>query len=138
MQAAYTTTQNISAMWDTTAIARRDGHAVRTVLVDPRRPAVARAPLRCASPASAVGPGSNVVDAMLAVFVLATFTFAEHACTGRWILLGTITDLVHLGSASVWLGGVAVLATLLVAPGGPPRRARHHRTLLAASPRPRS
>jgi copper transport protein len=66
------------------------------------------------NPGKRRSPWVNAVDAVLAVFLLATFTFAEHARTGRWILLGTVTDLVHLGSASVWLGGVAVLATLLV------------------------
>jgi copper transport protein len=45
--------------------------------------------------------------------VLATFTFAEHARTGRWVALATITDIVHLASAAVWLGGVVVLVTLL-------------------------
>ena len=47
------------------------------------------------------------------MFVLATFTFSGHARTGRWIPLATVTDLVHLSSAAAWLGGIAILATLL-------------------------
>ena len=56
----------------------------------------------------------NVIDAALAVFVLATFTFSGHARTGRWIPIATVRDLVHLSAAAVWLGGIAILATLLV------------------------
>jgi copper transport protein len=113
MQAAYSTGQDISGIWDTTAIREvmdtRFGQswllrALLLILVLPalRKPGRRRAPV------------VNALDAVLAVAVLATFTFAEHARTGRWIALGTVTDLVHLSSASVWLGGVAVLATLLV------------------------
>ncbi len=113
MQAAYTTTQNISAMWNTTALRdvmdTRFGQSwlIRAGLLLLVLPALR-------NPGKRRSPGVIAVDVVLAVFLLATFTFAEHARTGRWILLGTVTDLVHLGSASVWLGGVAVLATLLV------------------------
>jgi copper transport protein len=113
MQAAYTTTQTISGMWNTSALGdvmdTRFGQSwlIRAGLLLLVLPALRNAGKRRA-------PIVNAVDAVLAVFLLATFTFAEHARTGRWTLLGTITDLVHLGSAAVWLGGVAVLAALLV------------------------
>jgi copper transport protein len=113
MQAAYSTGQDISGLWDTTAISdvmdTRFGQSwlIRAGLLLLVLPAL-RAPGR-KRPVFV-----NVVDALLGIAVLATFTFAEHARTGRWVLLGTVTDLVHLVSASLWLGGVAVLATLLV------------------------
>jgi len=47
--------------------------------------------------------------AALFVGLLATFTFAGHAVTGRWTGLAVVTDLVHLGAIALWLGGVAVL-----------------------------
>jgi copper transport protein len=113
MQAAYSTGQDISGLWDTTAIGNvmdtRFGQSwlIRAGLLLLVLPAL-RAPGR-KRPLFV-----NIVDALLGVAVLATFTFAEHARTGRYIVLATVTDLVHLGSASLWLGGVAVLATLLV------------------------
>jgi copper transport protein len=113
MQAAYSTGRDISGIWNTSAIGdvmdSRFGQSwllragllllVLPALRDPRRE---RANL------------VNAFDAVLAVAVLATFTFAEHARTGRYVLLGTVTDLVHLSTASLWLGGVVVLATLLL------------------------
>jgi copper transport protein len=113
MQAAYSTGQDISGLWDTTAIRdvmdTRFGQSwlLRALLLLLVLPALR-------NPGRRRAPFVNALDAVLGVAVLATFTFAEHARTGRWILVGTVTDLVHLGSASVWLGGVAVLATLLV------------------------
>jgi copper transport protein len=58
-------------------------------------------------------PVVDVVYALLGVVALATFTFAGHARTGRYVALATVTDVVHLAAAAAWLGGIAVLATLL-------------------------
>jgi copper transport protein len=112
MQAAYTTGQDISGMWNSTALGNvldeRFGQSwlLRAGLLLLVLPALYK-------PSRKRAPVANVVDAIVALFVLSTFTFAEHARTGRWVPLATVTDLVHLSSAAVWLGGVAVLATLL-------------------------
>ena len=82
MQAAYTSGQDIAKFFDTTAIGdvmdTKFGqawliHAGLLLLVLP-------ALRKLGSPRSLV---VNVVDAALAVFVLATFTFSGHARTGR-------------------------------------------------------
>jgi copper transport protein len=59
----------------------------------------------------------TVPCAFLGIALLATPGLAGHATTGSAILAGFALDLAHLGAASVWLGGLAVLACLLV-PGG--------------------
>ncbi|MCU1373540.1 MAG: copper resistance protein CopC [Actinomycetia bacterium] len=46
---------------------------------------------------------------------LLTITLAGHARTGRWAGVAVPLDLVHLGAAATWLGGLAVL-TLVVLP----------------------
>ena len=113
LQAAYTTGQDIAGLWDTNAIGEvmetRFGQSwlIRAGLLLLVLPAVARSGARRR-------PLVNGVDAVLGLLVLATFTFAGHARTGRWVPLATVTDIVHLGAAAVWLGGIAVLATLLV------------------------
>ena len=113
LQAAYTTGQDIAGLWDTNAIGEvmetRFGQSwlIRAGLLLLVLPAVAR-------PGARRRPLVDGVDAVLGLLVLATFTFAGHARTGRWVPLATVTDIVHLGAAAVWLGGIAVLATLLV------------------------
>jgi copper transport protein len=113
MQAAYSTGQDIGGLFDWTAIGdvmdTRFGQSclVRAFLLVLVIPAL-RAPER---PRNRV---VNGVDGALAIAVLATFSFAGHARTGRWTTLATVTDIVHLAAAAAWLGGVAVLVTLLV------------------------
>jgi copper transport protein len=112
MQAAYTSGQDVTGIWDSTAIGdvmdTRFGQAwlIRAGLLLLVLPAL-RAPER--------GRRNlvNGIDVVLALGVLATFTFAGHARTGRYTTLATVTDLVHLGAAAVWLGGLAVLVTLV-------------------------
>lgn len=48
---------------------------------------------------------------------LLTLTLSGHARTGRWLTLAVPLDLVHLGAAAVWIGGLAVVA-LVVLPRG--------------------
>jgi copper transport protein len=113
MQAAYTSGQDFEKFWDPTAIGdvldTRFGQSwlMRAGLLLLVLPAL-RHPERARS------TFVNFLDGVLAGLVLVTFTFSGHARTGRYILLATITDLVHLAAAAVWLGGIAVLATLLV------------------------
>jgi copper transport protein len=46
---------------------------------------------------------------------LLTLTLSGHARTGRWVGFATPLDLVHLGAAATWIGGLLVL-TLVVLP----------------------
>jgi copper transport protein len=93
-----------SVAWDTTetdfgrlALARMALLAVVAVLV------VVPARLR-SRPWQVVTVGASAA-------VLATLTYSGHARSGRWLALAAPVDLVHLGAAAVWLGG---LATVLV------------------------
>ena len=58
-------------------------------------------------------PPALAAGAVLGVAILATFTFAGHARTGRWTTFATVLDLFHLGGAAIWLGGVVVLVVAL-------------------------
>jgi copper transport protein len=46
---------------------------------------------------------------------LLTLSLSGHARTGRWVALALPLDLVHLGAAALWIGGLLVL-TLVVLP----------------------
>jgi len=54
----------------------------------------------------------------------ATVTYTGHGNTGRFVGLGFGGDLAHLGAASWWLGGIAVLAIGLRDPEQAPGAAR--------------
>jgi copper transport protein len=47
--------------------------------------------------------------ALLGLGVGATFAYAGHGFTGRWLVFGFVLDVTHLTAASVWLGGVVLL-----------------------------
>lgn len=50
------------------------------------------------------------VDAAVFGLVLAaTPAFSGHADSGRWVELAKVLDVLHVGAAAVWLGGLAVL-----------------------------
>jgi copper transport protein len=56
-------------------------------------------------------------DATLVGLALATFaslSLAGHARTGRWTTLAVPLDVVHQLAGSIWLGGLAVLALLVL------------------------
>jgi copper transport protein len=53
---------------------------------------------------------------VVAVGLLLTFVYAGHAHTGRWVGLAMVTDLVHVGAAAVWLGGLCALAVTFASP----------------------
>jgi copper transport protein len=65
-----------------------------------------------ANPARVILRGA--FDAVLGLALLATLTSSGHATTGRVIPVGFVTDLVHVSAAALWLGGVTVLALLLL------------------------
>jgi copper transport protein len=65
-------------------------------------------------------------ELVLGPALLATAALAGHAATGGGPGVGIALDLVHLAAASVWLGGLALLATFLVGrpdEGGRPEEA---------------
>ena len=65
------------------------------------------------------------VCAVLSVAMLSTWGLADHASTGSLVWLSVPFDVVHLGSAAIWLGGlVMVLAVAL-----PSRRAEGRSSL---------
>lgn len=62
--------------------------------------------------------GSWRLPASLAgVALLVTVAGAGHGATGRWIPVAFGADVVHLGAAACWLGGLAVLVIAALAPG---------------------
>jgi copper transport protein len=74
------------------------------------------------APARGTRRGALVVACgLVGAGMLATPGLAGHATTGSAIVEGFIVDLAHLGAASLWLGGLTVLACLLIpsAPGTP-------------------
>ena len=52
----------------------------------------------------------EVLLALLSLGVWCSIAWGGHAFSGRWVVLGFTTDLVHLASASIWFGGLVVLA----------------------------
>ena len=53
-------------------------------------------------------------ESALGIALLLTPGLAGHASTGNQPVLGLALDVLHLGAAAVWLGGLALLATFLV------------------------
>lgn len=115
-EAAYSTGGGVSAMFDGTALravmhARFGSAAVtRVFALSALTPFVV---LRTRRPRSATGSLIEGIVTVLALVVLATFAYAGHANTGRFVVLGFATDLAHLGAAAFWLGGIVTLALTL-------------------------
>jgi copper transport protein len=57
------------------------------------------------------------VWAALCAGLAATWAVADHASVGRQVPLALTADIVHLLAMGAWLGGLAMLVTLLVRPG---------------------
>jgi copper transport protein len=53
--------------------------------------------------------------------LVVSLSLSGHATTGRWEPLAFIADLVHVGAAAAWVGGLIVLAAVLAAPPGDTR-----------------
>ncbi|HVU72496.1 MAG TPA: copper resistance protein CopC [Mycobacteriales bacterium] len=58
--------------------------------------------------------GQSFDLAGLGITMLLTFTLSEHAGQGIQVPLAATADALHIGAASVWIGGLAVLATALL------------------------
>jgi copper transport protein len=119
-QAGYSTGGGWSKFLDSDALAEvldaRYGRGVvaRVILL------VALVPfalLRIRAPKARARIPVEVVVGLCSLGVLATFAYAGHASTGRWIGAGVTLDLLHLGGVAFWLGGVALLAVALGRPG---------------------
>jgi copper transport protein len=59
-------------------------------------------------------PPSRVDLGGLALLVVESFSFAGHAGQGTWVPLASTMDALHVAAASVWLGGLVVLGTVLL------------------------
>ena len=57
------------------------------------------------------------------MLLAATPGLSGHAVTGDWVTVAVIADTVHVLAMAVWLGGLAVLATVLL-PGRPAAEVR--------------
>lgn len=55
--------------------------------------------------------------------LVATPALSGHASTGRWVPFAVVADVAHVGAASVWIGGLVLLA-LAVLPSGDAERLR--------------
>ncbi|MGZ4601293.1 copper resistance protein CopC [Oryzihumus sp.] len=71
-----------------------------------------RGPARGSARGSA-RPPSRVDLGGLALLVVESFSFAGHAGQGTWVPLASTMDALHVAAASVWLGGLVVLGTVL-------------------------
>ena len=62
---------------------------------------------------------------VLAVALAATWAAADHAGIGSQVPLSLLSDTIHLSAGAIWLGGLTMLATIVLRRAGPaPRRAR--------------
>lgn len=63
---------------------------------------------------------------VLAVALAATWGFADHAGAGMQVPLSLVSDIIHLSAVAIWLGGLTMLATIVLRRPGPalPRQAR--------------
>lgn len=53
----------------------------------------------------------------IAAALLATPALSGHADSGRWVPLSQVVDVAHLAAAAVWLGGIVVLAAVVLRTG---------------------
>jgi copper transport protein len=51
---------------------------------------------------------------LVTVAMLATWGLGDHASTGNLVWLAVPFDIVHLGAASIWIGGLAMVLAVLV------------------------
>jgi copper transport protein len=54
-------------------------------------------------------PWWRAFAAVTGIGLLLTPALSGHADTGRWVRAAQVADVVHVGSAALWLGGLAVL-----------------------------
>jgi copper transport protein len=64
-------------------------------------------------PQKPIPPLWLLVSAAGCVGLVVSLSLSGHATTGRWEPFGFIADLVHIGGAAIWVGGLIVLAAVL-------------------------
>jgi copper transport protein len=72
-----------------------------------------------ASPDDPPSPIWMALAAATALIVLGTFSLSGHAREGGNALVGTVVDLVHIGAACLWVGGLAVLGVAALGRSAP-------------------
>ncbi len=99
----------LNQVWDT-----RFGksYAARLVFVAAAAVLVARLRRHRTSPAARAW--FVAVSALVGVAILATWGFADHASTGSLVWLAVPFDVVHLGAASIWLGGLVMIVAVVL------------------------
>ena len=60
------------------------------------------------------GGGLTLLVCLVGLALLATAGLAGHAATGTSPAVGLVVDVAHLAAASLWIGGLVLLATFLV------------------------
>ena len=120
LQAAYSTGDGTSALFDGGSIGdvldARFGRAAIVRVVVLAAFVVALGAQDVLAVVVRAARGSRVAAALLGVasgIALATFAYAGHGYTGEWPVAAFILDVVHLGAAGLWLGGLVVLAVAL-------------------------
>ena len=63
-------------------------------------------------------PPGRLDAAGLALLIVESFSFAGHSGQGTWVPLAATMDALHLAAASLWLGGLAMLAVSLLGRAG--------------------
>ena len=71
---------------------------------------------------------------MLTVGIATTWAVSGHADTGIQTALAVPVDVAHLTAMAVWLGGLAMLAGIVLGRGGPEQRAEKARLVRRFSP----
>jgi len=64
-------------------------------------------------PAQRTGAARTLAPLAGSVLVVASFAFTGHTVSKGWRPLSALSDLVHVGAAAIWVGGVAMLAVVL-------------------------
>lgn len=72
--------------------------------------------------------------AVLTVGIATTWAVSGHAYTGIQTALAVPVDVAHLTAMAVWLGGLTVLAAIVLGRGGPEQRAEQARLVRRFSP----
>jgi copper transport protein len=60
-----------------------------------------------------IPPPWLLVSAAGCIGLVVSLSLSGHATTSRWEPFGFIADLVHIGAAAVWVGGLIILAAVL-------------------------
>jgi copper transport protein len=58
--------------------------------------------------------GARMLTVVVAGLLTASLMFVMHATTGRWVPFALVADAFHIVGASIWLGGLVVLAVAVL------------------------